>query len=203
MAVFICNRVRGAEAGAKALEPFEVVRTPLAERSSRIFPDRDGGPGVTYESHEISLARGKARAGLREGAGYALVMRNGSGVSVLGLPTFYDGGAMVAALLAMPDPILYATLYTLWRVADEADDEAKHETARRYSQAFVDKRLKKKRRNGSVYVEILPWFSASASYHGQPPTPVPGRYDTAEAAFEAARAAHPNAHSFSAAPIPA
>lgn len=201
---FIHNRVRGAELEAAALEPFEIIRTPLAQRSERIFPDERpgwGGPGTTYEAYEISLARGKLIPGRRDGAGYAIVMQNGAGLSILSLPTFYDNGAMMAVLLGMPDAILYATLYTIWRTADEAATEARDATATRYARAIVEKRTKVKRRGGKAYVEILPMYEASASYPGMPPTPVPGRFRDAETAHAEARRLHPHAASFTASPV--
>jgi len=198
---FISMRVRGAEAEAAAVAPFEEIRKPLADRPSRIFPGENGRPGTTYESHEITLARGRLTAGLPNGSGYVIIMRNGSGVSVLHLPTFYDGGAMVAAFLAMPEPVLYATLYTMWRAADDAWTEAEKRTRNTWAQAYVDKRIKARRKGGRAMVEVLPLYQASASYTGQPPVSVPGSFRTPDEAFAAAKAAHPGAASVSAAPI--
>lgn len=195
--MFICNRLRG-EAEAAALEPFEIVRRPLAQRSERIFPGADGRPGTTYESHEVAL--GRSRLSHRDGGGYVIIMTNGSGVSVVGVPTFYDNGAMMRTLLEAPDAVLYATLYTMWRMADDAATEAAQRTRQQWANAHIDKRIKVKRRSGQRFVEIVPWYVGSASYAGQPPKPVAGRWATAEAAFAAAKAEHPDAASYSATP---
>lgn len=155
---FICSRVCGGEAERTAFDGFEILANPLggtstADRARRSFPGRDGGPGVTYASHSISLAK-------REGArphdrDLFILMENGGGRSVLRFPMIGDGGAAREALLSQPEPVLYALLYAIWQTADNARGDSASETAHKWAMAYNDGRIRKRRRSGqvSLYVE--------------------------------------------------
>lgn len=178
----------------RTFDPYEVVAFPLPTRESREFTR------VTYASHEIRLGRERGGHGFR--GGYVILMRNGSGSQVVTIPQPSDEGEMIAAWLAMPEKALYCTLYTVWEAATAAHREGLQETADRYAQAFVDKRLKIRRKNGRGRVEILPIYRVEAKDDaGELVGELPGPFREADAAFAAARLAYPGAKSVSAIPL--
>ena len=145
----------GSLGRCEAFDGFTILASPLggfdnAARESRHFPKRDGKSGVTYSSHAIKLAK------VAHSHDLYILMQHGGGREVLRVPTFYDGGDLEAAILALPERVQYALLYKIWQTAANARREAQRQTAHTYAQAFVDKRLKKKRRAGRVSVEIAP-----------------------------------------------
>lgn len=144
-----------------AFDGYKIIAAPLpgysnAEREARVFR-RKGGGGTDYGSHVLALAvRENATPYCGTDSLYLLVS-HGGGREVWTLRTFYDGGAYQAALLAMPERLQYAALYTLYSTASEARSGAIEETTRKYSAAFVEGRLKKSRRKqGCVRVFIEP-----------------------------------------------
>jgi hypothetical protein len=155
---------RGCEQGSygrcEAFDGFDVIAAPLGDfdamaRDSRVFT-RASGNRVTYASHAIKLARGDRQGDL------FILMQHGGGREVLRVPEFYDGGALVAAILAMPERLQYALLYSIWNTAANARREAQDQTRAEYAQAFVDGRLKKRRRNHRIFVDVLPASPALA-----------------------------------------
>lgn len=130
-----------------AFDGFEIIANPLGEfdnaaRDSRSFPRKDGRPGVTYGSHSIKL--GKAEF---DGALYIL-MQHGGGREVWRVPEFYDGGDLRTHILALPERLQYALLYTIYNIAREARVQAQTETAQNWAQAIADKRIRKHRAKG-------------------------------------------------------
>lgn len=134
----------------EAFDGFEIIANPLGEfdedaRESRVFGRKaNGNGGTTYGSHSIKLGR---ESGL-----LFILMHHGGGREVLALPTFYDGGALEAAILAMPEREQYALLYTIYQTARNARDEASSLATREWKQAIADKRIR--RRKGRI--EIIP-----------------------------------------------
>ena len=61
----------------------------------------------------------------------------------------------VDAAASMDSDTRYLTFHTLFRVHSEARYSAITDTSRKYAQAFVDGRLKKRKRNNQVRVEIV------------------------------------------------
>lgn len=146
----------GSRGRCEAFDGFEIIAAPLsgddnAGRASRVFPGRNGSPGVTYASHEIKLAR------WADGRGRELyiLMHHGGGREVLSLPSFYDGGALEAHILSLPERLQYALLYTIWSTAANARREAQIETAEHWATAFREKRIKTRRKGGRARVEIV------------------------------------------------
>lgn len=141
----------------EAFDGFDVIASPLGgfdepSRESRVFR-RTSGNATTYASHAIKLAkRGKTSSGLY------ILMHHGGGREVLAVPSFYDGGDLEAAVLAMPERLQYALLYTIWKTAKHARDEAQAETARDWAKAYVDKRIRRRRatKTRGPRIEIIP-----------------------------------------------
>jgi len=149
----------GSRERCEAFDGFEVIAAPLgdldnAARESRIFRWKGPSGGTDYGSHAIKLA--KQRFGERLSGDLYILMHHGGGREVLRVPTFHDGGNLEAAILALPERLQYALLYTIYQAASNARREAQRETATKYSKAFLEKRLKRKRRDNRIYVEIEP-----------------------------------------------
>lgn len=140
-----------------AFDGYTVLTNPLGgfgydSRESRHFPRKDGSAGVTYDSFVIQLATREHDRDLY------LLMHNGSGREVLRIPTFHDGGALREHILAMPERLQYALLFQIWKTASLARDQGAIETRQKWSTAFVEKRIKKRRatKTRGARVEIVP-----------------------------------------------
>lgn len=116
-------------------------------RESRVFKRANGA--TCYGSHAIKLAENQF-GDLR------ILMHHGGGREVLAVPRFYDGGDLRAAVLALPERLQYALLYTIWQTANNARCEAQAETRLAWATAVHEKRIRKRKRGGRVTVEIIP-----------------------------------------------
>jgi hypothetical protein len=166
-AVFIQSG-HGYEVGDRgrcvAFDGFTILAEPLpgydkAGRESRVFRgDSECGGGVTYASYTIKLANRGFDNDLY------LLVEHGAGREVWRLPSFYDGGALRTHILAMPERLQFALLFSIYRIASDSKRQFQLETSREWGQAFVDGRLKKHRANKhrAGYVEILPPPSEAA-----------------------------------------
>lgn len=141
----------------EAFDGFDVIANPLGEfddasRDGRVFR-RASGNATTYASHVIILAKFTGTS-----SGLYILMHHGGGREVLALPSFYDGGVLEAAILAMPERLQYALLYTIWKTARAARDQAQDETARLWSKAYSEKRIRQRRatKSRAARVEIIP-----------------------------------------------
>lgn len=146
-----------------AFDGFTILAAPLHQdgdgwqaafgpkaRESRVFRRQANGMGgVCYGSHAIKLAEDTHGA-------LHILMHHGGGREVLAVHRFYDGGDLRAAILALPERLQYALLYTVWQTASNARSEAQAETRRDWATAVHEKRIRKRRRGGSVMVEIVP-----------------------------------------------
>lgn len=156
----------GSYGRCEAFDGYEVIAAPLHQegegwkaafgdkaRESRHFPRRDGSPGCDYSSHAIKLARGD-----EFDHNLYLLVQHGSGREVWRVPPFFDGGDLEAHILAMPERLQYALLYTLYALARNARREAQAQTRQEWAQAFADGRIKKKRATSTraARVEIIP-----------------------------------------------
>lgn len=131
------------------LSQFEVLARPCADRESRVFKRTETSNAVCYRAYSLALAKGNS--GLW--GGLAILIEHGGGREALVLHSIY--GAEYDWLLTITDERRqYAALWALYKTADDARTIAKQETANRYAQAFAEGRLKKRRRNRRVYVEI-------------------------------------------------
>ena len=165
----------GSRGRCEAFDGFTIIANPLGgfaerDREARHWPRAGGLPGTTYGSHAIWLAVRDSEAPHLESSrpiDLFILMHHGGGREVLRVPGFHDGGALRAAILAMPEREQYALLYSIWRTASPARGEAQQQTANKYAEAFAEGRLKKKRRAGAVRVEIAPRVQVVA------PAPIP------------------------------
>ena len=148
-------------ADCRAFAGFNILAAPLPgysadEREARVFR-RASGVGTDYSSHVIALAVQDDSASYEGGGRLFLLVSHGGGREVWSVPSFYDGGEYQRALVAMPERLQYAALYTLYKMASNARHEGLETTKREYTQAFVEGRLKKSRpKQGRVFVNIEP-----------------------------------------------
>jgi hypothetical protein len=131
---------------------FEVLAHPLACREDRVFRRNEGtlSPvAVTCGSHDVMIARptGIGRAGR-----LAILMHHGGGRHVL---EFYESALPVAsALLLLPEREQYALAYALFEQADECAAGARASVQQRWAAAYLDGRIRKRRRGSSRYVYV-------------------------------------------------
>ena len=148
MTVIGHNRIRRVD----NFDGYEVLAHPLPDREDRVF--HRGEPGtsqtsVTYGSHDIQIARPTGPGSMSL---LAILMYHGGGRHIL---EFYEGALPVTAtLLALPERAQYALAYALFKQADECAMAARADEASRWAQAFVDGRIRKRRRGGQRYVNI-------------------------------------------------
>lgn len=144
------------EGRCTAFDGFEIIASPLGgfdreARESRVYrwkPDPLGG--TDYGSHVIALAIRPGRP--RE---LYILMHHGGGREVWLIPQFFDGGALVEHIKAMPERLQYALLYSIHKGMSEAYHQGAAETRAEWAKAFHEKRIKTRRRNNCVYVEIM------------------------------------------------
>lgn len=151
----------------EAFDGYQVIAAPLHQpgegwqaafgpdaRESRVFRPVNERNGVDYGSHAIKLAK-EPGAYTRD---LYLLVQHGGGREVWRVPSFYDGGDLEAHILAMPERVQYALLYTLYQLASNSRREAQKETSANWAQAYVDGRIRKKRAtvNRAARVEIVP-----------------------------------------------
>jgi hypothetical protein len=96
----------------EAFDGFDIIASPLgdfdtASRDSRVFR-RASGNATTYASHAIKLAKLSSTSN-----GFYILMHHGGGREVLAVPSFSDGGDLETSILAMPERLQYALLYTI------------------------------------------------------------------------------------------
>lgn len=149
---------QGSMGRCTAFDGYTVLAAPLdgydaAARDSRVFNRNENGTGGTcYGAYTIKLAKEE------RGRDLYLLVQHGGGRVVWRVPAFFDGGAMLTALLAMPEREQFGLLMTLYKIARNAREQAIIETRREWAQAYVDKRIKKHRatKYRGPRVEILP-----------------------------------------------
>lgn len=147
----------GSRGRCEAFDGFDIIANPLGgfdndARESRHFPRPDGRSGVTYDSHAIWLARQR-----HDGALYILV-HHGAGRVVLRVPEFYDNGDLDAHIRGMPDRLQYALLYTIYKTANYASEQARRATSHEWAAAYAEKRIRRRRASKTrpARVEIIP-----------------------------------------------
>ena len=149
MTVIGHNQIRKVE----NFDEYEILAHPLPDREDRVFyPARPDGfsVGVTYASHDVMIAR---PTGVGKRGRLAILMHHGGGRHVL---KFYESTLPIgSALLALPEREQYALAYTIFEQADECSAGSRANEARRWAEAYVDGRIRKRRRGRArhVYVE--------------------------------------------------
>jgi hypothetical protein len=162
-AVFIRSG-HGYESGSygrcDAFDGYTILADPLPGydargRDSRVFRRQSNGyGGVCYGAYTVKLA-------VKDGdylKDLYLLVQHGAGREVWRMPNFSDGGALQAALVALPERELFALLLTIYKTASYARRQAEQETAQRWGEAFAEGRLKKRRaaRGRPARIEIEP-----------------------------------------------
>lgn len=110
---------------------------------------------VTYESYWLTISRA-------EGGYYFLHVKHGAGEETYRLEGCIDY-MMVDTMSAMGSDSRYALMFTLYSTAREAASAAKKKAQQSYALAFVEGRLKKRRKNNRIWVEMLPQIEQAAS----------------------------------------
>lgn len=145
----------GSRGRCTAFDGFDVIANPMGGTDGASREARCGGVfKCDYQSHSIRLA---VMSGTNPEARHAdlyILMQHGGGREVLRIPTFYDHGAFREALLAMPEPVQYATLYTIYEVASQGAAQRAGETRREWAEAFLDGRIRRKRSKGRITVSV-------------------------------------------------
>lgn len=145
----------GSMGRCTAFDGYEVIANPLGGRDEAGRSQRKGGVfHCDYSSHSIALAVRKGGIVPARHDELYILMQHGGGREVLRIPTFYDHGEFRAMLLSMPEPLLYATLYTIYNAADNARSQGVRETQHKWAEAFVDNRIRRKRSRGQVTVSV-------------------------------------------------
>lgn len=138
-----------------AFDDYEIIAEPMGGFDQAGRDSRCGGVFMCdYQSHMIKLAVRKGGVIPSRSDELYILMHHGGGREVLHIPTFYDRGAFRETLLAMPEPVMYATLYTIYQTASQARDQAQKETSRKWGEAFLDNRIRRKRSRGRVTVSV-------------------------------------------------
>lgn len=149
----------GSRGRCTAFDGFTILAAPLdgqdhASREARVFGRKENGNGgVCYGAYTLKLARRDDSS-----KDLCLLVEHGGGREVWLVPSFYDGGATIEAILAMPERAQFGLLMTMYKLARNARSEAQSETRTEWAQAYVDKRIKKRRatKMRGPRVEIMP-----------------------------------------------
>ena len=148
MSVIGHNHIRKVE----NFDGYEVLAHPLAHRDDRVFhrgESESSRVSVTYASHDLQIAR---PTGIGSKGRIAILMQSGLGCRVL---EFYESALPIAAaLLSLPEREQYALAYAIFEQADECAVGTRATEARRWADAFVDGRIRKRPSGGRRYVEI-------------------------------------------------
>ncbi|WP_370193833.1 MULTISPECIES: hypothetical protein [Aurantimonas] len=138
------------------------VITGSRELPGFIEAGRPGRPGVTYESHRFwvhQLAYGRdvdSYGADAEASGVLIVVRHGGGWEI------WQGDSMLAEALAFygdDDRGLFKLCWTLRDIARNARAAGHQEASTEYKKAFVDGRLKKRKKRGMSAYSV--WIEAS------------------------------------------
>lgn len=150
----------GSRGRCTAFDGYTVIANPMGGNDAAGRASRCGGPfRCDYQSHVIQLATRDADH-RREGAepDLYILMHHGGGREVLRIPSFADRGAFAAALLAMPEAVQYATLYTMYSIASEAARQEGARTRTEWGMAILEKRIRTKRKGGRTTVSVETQF---------------------------------------------
>lgn len=110
----------------------------------RLYSGDSGG--VDCGSHSFKLVRAR-------GGGLYLLVRHGGGDERVRIDW---SERPVRSFEPLDSDARYWLLHTLLKLHTEATRAAEQETANKYASAFAEGRLKKRRRNHRIYVEIAP-----------------------------------------------
>ncbi len=133
----------------------ERFRKPtLPEKAREIFSEcgrviRHEGAnwGVDYRSHWLVLFK-------YDIGGYCLRVKHGGGEETFDLG--HSAEPLIKAFEGLSSDDRYEALYIVYKAASTAAQTASEETRVRYARAFLDKRLKRRRSQNKIYVDVLP-----------------------------------------------
>lgn len=98
-----------------------------------------------YRSHYFRLIK-------REYGGYAVLVKHGGGQEDVNL--HHGGKRFVAALSSLDSDARYYMLYMIYRTHCEGRDQGARHQSERYTQAFIDGRLRKRKLPGRDYHKV-------------------------------------------------
>ena len=134
------------------IEKLEHIRTVNGGIAYRKKSRRTPGDGVDRKSHTYGLwinhdfVRSQA----------VISVQHGGGIHFLLIPHFSFDETILDLQKSLNDQQFYDLLDVILTAYVHGQDHGRSETRRQWSQAFVDKRIKKRRKDGRVHVEIVP-----------------------------------------------
>ena len=128
-------------------------RAPDIEDTDSLMYDEPGRimDNIDHRSHWYRFVMDRSNAGV-------LLVKHGGGQERINLRYCFPNKArrLVAAMVNMPSDDRYAFLSTIYDAHSEATIRTEERTRRDWVHAFLDKRIKKQRREGMIYVRIVP-----------------------------------------------
>jgi hypothetical protein len=112
---------------------------------------------VDYRSHWLVVVRTGSGA-------YILLVKHGGGEERIPIGHYYRN-IWINALPQLDTNQRYLTLYTIYTAHKEARHAAIAETERYYHLAFLEGRMKRRKKNRKYYVQVLPPFAPEAPTH--------------------------------------
>lgn len=126
--------------------PVNDGETILIEEPGRVLPPRgETGQGTCCRSHYFLVVK-------QQYGGALLRVRHGAGVEEWRLGWDYE--RVVKGLQALDSDTRFRFLWTLMDARHEAEREAAERTASKYREAFVEGRLKKRKKRGTNEVRV-------------------------------------------------
>lgn len=128
----------------------EKWREPTIQKDDTVIYSEHGRVvnNTCFRSHWVVLVK-------QQFGGYALLVKHGAGEERIQLGYDYHL-TWVKALEGLDSDMRYLCLYTIYTAHSEAKREGAHNAANRYATAFLEGRLKRRKRNHRYYCEILP-----------------------------------------------
>lgn len=128
----------------------EKWREPTIQEGDKVIFSEHGRSvnNVDFKSHWLVLVQAQY-------GGYFLLVKHGGGEERISLG-YEHHTASLKTLELVPEDQRYLILYTIYRAHSNAEDNAITNTATKYKLAFLEKRLKRRRKNNRLYVDIIP-----------------------------------------------
>ena len=128
----------------------EVWRRPTVLDGNTVVFDEHGRScnNVDFKSHWFLLVK-------QQDGGYALLVKHGGGEERIPLGFAHTITGLLACDSLTSDQ-RYLMMYLLFSTHKEAARQAEAKTASYYQVAFIEKRLKKTKRNHRIYISIVP-----------------------------------------------
>lgn len=131
----------------------EPLRRPAIPEDATIIFDEHGRVlhhgnnfGVDYRSHWFVL--------IQEGTHYALLVRHGAGDERINLGYKSHVGPVIDSFATLDSDKRYCALYCLFDLYKDTKKNATDRTASYYQMAFLEGRMKRKKRDHRYYVRV-------------------------------------------------